>query len=233
MTNVESVLPATDWKPFSLAEPDAAELPDDIVFGAAIPGESELRLIGDLDGRRVLELGCGAGHNAIRMAQLGARVIAVDLSAEQIDHARAAADAAGVKVELHVGELADLAFVRAEGIDVVLSAYGFVGVDDVARLIRQVHRVLRQEAPLVISLPHPVLGLIHPAAADPLRIRSSWFDRSPTVAELFTLLSRNNYRVDVMVEPAASPDHPPRSGWADVFRFVPPTMILRARKQGL
>lgn len=233
MANDESVLPATDWTPFTLSEPDARHLPDDIVFGAAIPGESELRLIGDLEGRRVLELGCGAGHNAIRMAQHGARVIAVDPDPAQIGHARAAADAAEVKVELHTGELADLAFLRAEGIDVALSAYGFVEVDDVARLVRQVHRVLKQEAPLIISLPHPALGMIHPAAADPLRIRRSWFEQSPTVAELFTMLSRNNYRVDVMAEPAASPDTTPTTAWADVLRYVPPTMILRARKQGL
>lgn len=233
MANDESVMPATEWRPFSLAEPDAHDLPDDIVFGATIPGETELRLIGDLDGRRVLELGCGAGHNAIRMAQHGARVIAVEPSGEQIQRARDAADRAGVKVEFHHGELADLAFLRAEGIDVAMSAYGFGGLDDVARLIRQVHRVLKQEAPLIISLPHPALTMIHPAAADPLHIRRSWFDTSPTVAELFTLLSRNNYRVDVMAEPAASAERPPASGWADVLRYVPPTMILRARKQGL
>jgi SAM-dependent methyltransferase len=233
MVNEESVMPATGWKPFTLDDPDAQELGDDIVFGAAIPGEAELRLIGDLEGRRVLELGCGAGHNAVRMAQRGAKVIAVDPSAEQIARARDAADAAEVKIELHTGELADLAFLRAEGVDVALSAYGFVGVGDVARLIRQVHRVLKQEAPLIISLPHPALRLIHPAAAQPLHIRRSWFEASPTVAELFTMLSRNNYRVDVMAEPAASIDHPPRSGWADVLRYVPPTMILRARKQGM
>lgn len=229
----EAVMPATGWKAFTLAHPDADGLADDIVYGAAIPSESELRLIGDLEGRRVLELGCGAGHNAIRMAQRGARVIAVDHDPAQIALARAAADAAEVKVELHTGELADLAFLRADGIDVAVSAYGFVGVDDVARLIRQVHRVLKQEAPLIISLPHPALRLIHPAAAQPLHIRRSWFDAAPTVADLFTMLSRNNYRVDVMAEPAASLEYPPASGWADVLRYVPPTMILRARKQGL
>lgn len=233
MANDETVMPATDWKPFTLAEPDASGLPDDIVFGAAIPGETDLRLIGDLEGRRVLELGCGAGHNAIRMAQRGARVIAVDPDPAQVDLARAAAERAEVKVELHTGELADLAFLRAEGIDVAVSAYGFVGVDDVARLVRQVHRILKQEAPLIISLPHPALGMIHPAASDPLHIRRSWFDQSPTVAELFTMLSRNNYRVDVMAEPAATGRNGSASAWADVFRYVPPTMILRARKQGL
>ncbi len=233
MTESETAVPSPGWASFSLHDPAARGLADDIVYGAAIPAESELHLIGDLDGRRVLELGCGAGHNAIRMAGRGAKVIAVDPDAAQIALAREAAERAEMKVELHVGDLADLAFLRADGIDVALSAYGFVGIGDPARLIRQIHRVLRQEAPLIISLPHPALQLTHPAAADPLRIRRSWFDQPYTVAQLFTLLSRNNYRVDVMAEPAASLDYPPASGWADILRYVPPTMILRARKQGL
>ncbi len=225
--------PAPTWERFTLSDPGARSLPDDIVFGGAIPGESELHLIGDLEGRRVLELGCGAGHNAVRMALAGAKVIAVDPDGDQVALARAEAERCEVKVELHTGELADLAFLRADGIDVVLSAYGLLGVDDLPRLIRQVHRVLRQEAPLIVSLPHPALEMVHPSAAEPLRIRRSWFDQPHSIAGFFTLLNRNNYRVDVMAEPAAELGRPPASAWADLLRYVPPTMIMRARKQGL
>ena len=233
MTEDAFAVPAPAWERFTLNSPAADSLPDDIVFGSGIPGESELRLIGDLDGRRVLELGCGAGHNAIRMARAGAKVIAVDASAEQIARARVAAEAAEVKIELHQGEVADLAFLRADGIDIALSAYGFAAVPDLARVVRQVHRVLRQEAPLIISLPHPAIEMVHPSAAEPLRIRRSWFDQPRSIAEVFTTLTRNNYRVDVMAEPMADMSRPPATSWADVLRYVPPTMILRGRKQGL
>jgi hypothetical protein len=53
------------------------------------------------------------------------------------------------------------------------------------------------------------------------------------VAEVFTTLTRNNYRVDVMAEPPAEMGRPPATSWADVLRYVPPTMIMRGRKQGL
>lgn len=233
MTDDAFAVPAPTWERFTLDGPAADALPDDIVFGSGIPGESELRLIGDLEGRRVLELGCGAGHNAVRMALAGAKVIAVDGSAEQIARARAAAEAAEVKVELHQGEIADLAFLRADGIDLALSAYGFAGVTDLPRVVRQVHRVLRQEAPLIISLPHPAIEMVHPSAAEPLRIRRSWFDQRHSIADVFTILTRNNYRVDVMAEPMAEMGRPPASSWADALRYVPPTMIMRGRKQGL
>lgn len=249
MTNADLLaMPTPDWARFTLARTGADDLPDDVVYGACIPTEGELKLIGDVAGRRVLDLGCGAGHNAVRLASAGAKVIAVDPSAEQLEQARAAAETAGVKVELHQADLHELAFIRADGVDVALSAYALAGVADLARVLRQVHRVLRQEAPLVLSLPHPALELVGPGAPDPLRIRRPWFDAEPrpwesgqvsgtdhprTIANVFTTLSRNNYRVDSLLEPQADPGRRPAGGWADVLRWVPPTLIVRARKQGV
>jgi predicted RNA methylase len=44
------------------------------------PTERELRLLGDLRGKRVLDLGCGTGSAAIAFAHQGAMVIALDAS---------------------------------------------------------------------------------------------------------------------------------------------------------
>lgn len=233
MSSDAYAMPTPNWEGFTLQSPGADNLPDDIVFGAGIPGESELRLIGDLAGRRVLDLGCGAGHNSVRMAQAGAKVIAVDESQEQLQLARERADAADVKIETHHGQLHELAWLRADGIDLAVSAYGLAKVDDLARVLRQVHRVLRQEAPLVISMAHPAFAMVHASAADPVRIRHSWFDQPHSITEVFTTMTRNNYRVDVMAEPRARREIPPASAWADVLQFVPPTLIMRGRKQGL
>ena len=51
-------------------------------FGNDIPDDTDLRLVGDVKGKRVLELGLPpAQPNSIVMAQAGARVLAVDSSA--------------------------------------------------------------------------------------------------------------------------------------------------------
>ena len=55
------------------------------------------------------------------------------------------------KVELHDSDLADIAFVRADSIDLTFSSYAFDTVDDLNRVFRQVHRVLRQDCPLTRS----------------------------------------------------------------------------------
>src|SRR5690349_12996080 len=73
----------------SLAPTDAAAPPlDTVSYGPEMPGERELRLLGDVKGKRVLELGCGTGQAAIVLARKGAHAIAIDASARQLAAAR-------------------------------------------------------------------------------------------------------------------------------------------------
>ncbi|CAN5521510.1 class I SAM-dependent methyltransferase [soil metagenome] len=244
---------APRWARFTAQHPSAAEgPPDDIAYGADVPHESRLRLLGDVEGKRVLDLGCGAGRGAIALALRGAKVIAVDPSAEQLAHARRAVEDAEVRVELHHGDVAALAFVRADGIDAAFSAYGLAGVADLDRVFRQVHRVLKPDAPLVLSLPHPaftMLALGAPAAGAEAGalVRRAYGDRSAiprrhgdddtpdaphTVGDVFTSLLRSNFRVDTLLEPEPETTGPRSVYWHDAMALVPPTIIFRARKLG-
>jgi hypothetical protein len=54
-------------------------------------------------------------------------------------------------------------------------------------------------------------------------------DRARTLSGLFASLGRANFRVDALAEP--EPDRAAAGdGWSDVMRWVPPTLIVRARK---
>jgi ubiquinone/menaquinone biosynthesis C-methylase UbiE len=208
-------------------------------YGPDIPTEAELKLCGNVEGKRVLELG-GAAQASIAFAKQGAHTIAVDSSPERLAELRSRSDAEEVKVELHESDLADIAFVRADSIDLVFSSYAFDTVDDLNRVFRQVHRVLRQECPLVFSVSHPAYAMIDDAAEDPLLVRRSYFERSTdgekphrTISELFTGLTRANFRVDTMLEPSPASGGPRSSEWHDTFKYVPRTLIIRARKEGI
>lgn len=233
---------------FTVAAPAGQDLPTDVVtYGSHMPQEDTLKLLGNVEGKRILDLGCGAGHNAIALAKQGAKVIAVDESAHQIAEVREACEREGTKVELHHAPLAELAFIRAETIDGVLSAFGLAPVEDLDRVFRQVHRVLRQEHPLVTSFPHPVFAVVD-ADDEERRVQRSYWDTAPitaadadgpadvprTLSALFTSLGRANFRVDTLLEP-----EPERTGgyhspqWTDAMRYLPSTLIIRARKQGI
>lgn len=214
----------------------------DLAYGPGIPGEADLRLLGPLDGRRVLGLGCRRPDPILALAETGARVIAVDHSSVRVDRTRQAAEAAGHRLELHRADLADLAFLRADSIDVALSVYALAEVEDLNRIFRQVHRILAPGAPIVFSLPHPAAAMVGPAqpGGSPSLARS-YFDPSPladgpgpgpdhphTVGAVFTSLSRAGFRLDALLEPAPT-DVDPGAGPP---AWVPPTLIARARKEG-
>jgi SAM-dependent methyltransferase len=236
------------WARFTLTGARGRALSVDAVrYGPGLPSESDLKLLGHVDGRRVLDLGCGAGAGAVALAAAGARVIAIDEDPANVAATREAADRHGVRVETHHGQLADLAFVRAETIDAALSSYGLAALDDIDRVFRQVHRVLREDRPFVFSLPHPAFNMLDPSEAVP-RLRRRWWDAEPvawstaddgaaadrprTFSSLFTSLARANFRIDAVAEPPAD-EVGAGPSWCEALRWVPPTLVVRARKQGL
>ena len=227
------------WNRYIPGDVRGALPPTDVVrYGPDVGGEDELRLLGNLSGKRVLDLGCGGGQNLVALARAGAHAIGLDSSQEQLAAAKRLAEHQGVRVEVHRGDLADLAFLRAESVDLAFSAYGLSRVEDLNRLFRQVHRVLRQGAPFVFSIEHPLSSILEGAPSGPAAVRRSYFDPGSavpfrhTLAELFSGLSRAKFRVDALVEP--EPAEGTRSRWwRDVWELVPPTLVVRARKEGI
>lgn len=246
------VLVAEDASPEPLPPlsfPHGTELTGDLVqLGPDLDHEQLAKLIGSVDGRRVLDLGCGTGAAAIALARRGARVIAVESSTARLAQARAAAERAEVRIEFHHSDLADLAFLRADSVELVVAVYSLAGVQDLGRVFRQLHRIMRPEGALVISLPHPFSMMLEADPDDqqsPYLTRTAWSDQAITwrsggdegvthvhqIGELFTSLLRANFRVDTMIEPTALPD---RNGIhsSPLRDWVPSTLVVRARKEG-
>lgn len=239
---------ATAWDQYAASYQAAARLPTDVAhYGPDLPTEADLHLIASVKGKRVLDLGCGGAQAAIAFAKQGASVTGVDFSAGQLAYARQLCESEGVKVELRQADIADLAFLRSDSVDLVFSAGAFGFVEDLGRVFRQVHRVLKVGAPLVFSLPHPASTLIDEDAEQPLLVRRPYFESGPmaierggvafemfphTFAELFMGLMRASYRVEAIVEPEPVSNGPHSQFWRDAFRFVPRTLIVKARKAG-
>lgn len=181
------------------------------------------RLLGPLAGRRILDLGCAGGKAAVAFARGGATVLAVDSTAEAVEATRLLAEREDVRFEVHHADLAELAFLRADTIDAAYSDGAFAEVPNLARVFRQVHRVLRPSSPLVMLMPHPFSALSGGAADD-----TPSFDDvvRPTIlsfTEIFTELVRAGFRVDTLLEP----ELPAKDG-SDLG-----CVILRARKEGI
>ena len=88
---------------------EAAAFDDEPDHGLRDPvvREAWSRLLADLvpaGARRAADLGCGTGSLAVLLAAAGLEVSGRDLSPAMVERARAKADAAGLTLDLHVGD---------------------------------------------------------------------------------------------------------------------------------
>jgi SAM-dependent methyltransferase len=187
-----------------------------VTYGDGIPGDDQLHLLGDVSGgRRALELGLAG--NAITLAERGAKSIAVDPDPERIADLRIEAARAGVSVECHAAELAELGFVPSGTVDVVIANHTLHEEDDLGRTLRQVHRVLKTGAPVILAMDHPfaAVRLGRGPATRP------YGEGHRTVGDLLYALDRANFRIEAFHELGVTPQTP-----------IPTTLVLKARKQG-
>ena len=145
--------------------------------------EADVHLLGDVAGRDVLEMGCGAAQGARYLVRAGARVTAFDVSAGQLSQARRLDARTGVRVARLVQADAQALPFRDASFDLVASAFGAVPfVADSAGVAREVARVLRPGGRFVFSVTHPTRW-VFPDDPGPggLVVRQSYFDRTPYV----------------------------------------------------
>ena len=134
------------------------------------PTNDELQLLGNVTGKRVLELGCGGGNVGIILAKQGALVTGVDISEEQITAAQHHAQQEGATtIDFTVSSIEDYAITRTY--DVVISICAFQYVQDLRTVFRNVYHGLTAGGEFIFSTNHPAFF----TAA----FRSIWNDEIP------------------------------------------------------
>jgi SAM-dependent methyltransferase len=146
--------------------------------------EAEAHLLGDVAGRRVLEVGAGAAQCSRWLAANGALPVAIDLSAGQLAHARRLDRRTGIATTLVQADAQRLPFADSS-FDLACSAYGAVPfVADSAATMREVARVLRPGGRWVFSVTHPIRWCFpDDPGPDGLVAESPYFDRRPYVEQ--------------------------------------------------
>jgi SAM-dependent methyltransferase len=143
--------------------------------------EARARLLGDLAGRDVLEVGCGAAQCSRWVAAQGARAVGLDLSAGML-RSLPADDAKSARPSLVQADARALPFADAS-FDIAFSAYGavpFVADPDV--VMAEVARVLRLGGRWVFAVTHPIRWAFPDDPGDAgLTVIRSYFDRMPYV----------------------------------------------------
>ena len=147
--------------------------------------EADACLLGEVRGRDVLEIGCGAAQGARWLVSQGAVVTAFDVSMGQLEKSRELDRTTGIAVRRVVQADAQRLPFRDASFDVVMSAFGALPfVADSAGTMREIARVVRPGGRVAFSTTHPIRWAF-PDDPGPggLTVHQSYFDRTPYVEQ--------------------------------------------------
>ena len=117
------------------------------------------RMLGDVRGKRTLEVGCGPAHYSIWLAEHGAEAWGFDPVAALLEAAEGSAEAAGVELQLRHGGVECLSEHPSAEFDIVLFPMMLEYVDDIGATFREAHRLLKPDGFVAISIVHPMRNL--------------------------------------------------------------------------
>ncbi|MFN8160619.1 MAG: class I SAM-dependent methyltransferase [Solirubrobacterales bacterium] len=120
--------------------------------------EDELRVLGEVEGRDVLELGCGAGEWSRALPRRGARPVGLDNSPVRLERAREEMERAGLDFPL-LRAAAESVPLGDASFDIVLCDWGATNFADPRLVVPEVARLLRAGGLFVFSGATPLSWL--------------------------------------------------------------------------
>jgi SAM-dependent methyltransferase len=130
--------------------------------GGSTLHRTEIALLGDLRGKRLVHLQCNAGQDTLSLASLGAEVTGVDISDEAISFARQLSADSGIPGTFVRADVYDyLAEVKEGSFDVAFCSYGALPwLSDIALWGKGVARLLAPGGRFVAVEGHPFMWVL-------------------------------------------------------------------------
>lgn len=160
-----------------------------------------LEMIGDSNGKRVLDLGCGFGDHLVKLSkQKPEKLIGVDLSSELIEIAKRQNIA---NCELKVGDISEKLNFADNSFDLVFSSLviHYLSPEELSNMFLEVNRILKSGGEFLFSTDHPTFALRKESVGNMVEnlvldkgmlINSTYFNEGPHVVDLGSGLGVHN-----------------------------------------
>ena len=163
-------MPKTDYDDFAEAYSTFNEVS---LLNGYYERPAMLNLAGDVDGRRILDAGCGSGPLSAALRERGALVSGFDLSTAMIELARARL---GEDADLIVHDLAEPLPYPDAAFDDVVSSLVLHYLQDWTAPLAELRRVLKPGGRLILSVNHPLLYKMMNRDADYFEVAEFSYD---------------------------------------------------------
>lgn len=208
-------------------------------------------LLPDLNGKKILDLGCGYGESCKWYISNGAEnVIGVDISEKMIE--RAAELYKDDKIEYKNQCIEEINF-KEETFDIVSSSLAFHYISDFVSVVKKINNVLKQNGILVFSQEHPIATakkiadgwakdenkeklhwILDDYNEEGIR-KQQWFidgvvKYHRTLSTIVNTLIENNFKIIKILEPIATEKAEKLNPKLKEERRRPPFIIIKAQK---
>ncbi|TMW71408.1 class I SAM-dependent methyltransferase [Alteribacter natronophilus] len=221
-------------------------------YGPLAPTENELNLLGEIAGKKVLDLGCGSGHSLKYLEERGAAELwGIDLSTQQISAAQDVLSESGVPVHLFESPMEENPGVPDRYFDLIVSVYALGWTTDLERTLTGAYRSLKSGGTFVFSWEHPLynriteedrgLTLSKSYLEEGAYEHKSWHEpavmQQRKISTYVNTLARAGFRIEQIVEEVRLSDgdlEKDANSWYTAERAskLPTTIIFQCRKDG-
>ena len=114
--------------------------------------------LGNVKGKRIIDLGCGDGYYSRILAKKGAKVVGVDFSKQSILLAKKMEKRTPLGIDYYQSDISNLSFLKKNNFDFAIADMVFVTVSNQKKYIKiakEVYRVLKPNGEIIISKGHP------------------------------------------------------------------------------